>query len=83
MQDVFISKLDSFLSTGTGQQPAGSFFLSDSSVAFVFDADGDGVLHSGCTQLLLCEGQVGEVDIWITGWASTTEDVESVDYYFN
>ena len=83
-RDVFISKLDSFLSAGIGQQSAQSSFLSDSVVSFVFDADQDGVLDVGCTQLLLCEGQIGEVDIWMTGWDSTAEggEVESVDYSF-
>ena len=57
--------------------------MAETGPSFVFDADGDGVLNVGCNQLMLCDGQVAEVDIWLHGWDSVTQgNVSSVDYDF-
>jgi len=83
--DVFVSKLDGFLSaddySGSGFQ-AGSF-LADTGPSFVFDADGDGVLTAGCNQLMLCKGQIATVDVWLHGWNSTNQgNVSAVNYRY-
>ena len=60
---------------------SGSFLFDPFSVSIKFDVDQDGIFDIPCTELLLCEGQVVDIDVWLDNWDSVNwGDVESVSY---